>query len=161
MYKYLVKNGTAIAMIAGTVISILFLVFAVLGLKSAGYESGTDLTTVDTTNLSAFDFGLYTTFLLIIIAVIAFLISSIVDIFVNIKTSKKMVFALIGIVILFVIFYSMGKFDTGGSWDVLNRDNHITEGVSKFVSAGVMTTFVLTILAAIALVYAEVVNMFR
>ena len=53
-----------------------------------------------------------------------------------------MVFALIGIVILFVIFYSMGKFDTGGSWDVLNRDNHITEGVPKFVSAGV-TTFVL------------------
>ena len=32
------KNGTAIAMIAGTVISILFWFFTVLGLKSAGYE---------------------------------------------------------------------------------------------------------------------------
>ena len=161
MYKNLIKNGTGIAMIAGTVISLLALIFAIVGVRSAGYEIGTDLTQVDTTNLKAFDFALMVSIILIFLTVLIFLWSSVSDLFLNFKTNKKMILGILVGIVLFIVLYATSSYEVGGKWDHLNKEFNITEGISKFISAGLKTSIILTVIAGIAFVYSEVSSMFK
>lgn len=155
------KNGTSIAMIVGLVLSLISLVFVIMGLKSAGYDASADLTTIDNPNLSAFNMTMFITFTLIGITILAFFISSIIDIFVNFKSNKKMVLGMVLAILLFIVFYSTSAYEVNGMWESFNKEFGITSGISKLVSAGIKTTFVMTILAAVAIIYSEVANMFK
>lgn len=161
MYNFLLKNGTAVAMGVGSLIAILFFITINVGLSSSGYDTSTDLLTVNYQEINAFNFGIYITYFLGIIAFLLMLAGIVWDLWNNRKASKNMIFGVIGLVVLFFVLYATSKFETGGSWDVLNSEFGITEGSSKIVSAGIYTCGLLLLGAVLSIAVSEVRNFFK
>ncbi|MBK9149871.1 MAG: hypothetical protein IPM26_02305 [Saprospiraceae bacterium] len=161
MYNFLVKNGITAAMGLGVLIIVIFMVTILTGLKSAGFDSGTDLLQQDMTKINFFNFGLYATFFLCVVALLMMTVGVVWDMIRNFKTGKKFIFGIVGLVVLFIILYSMSKFETGGKWDTLNANFGITEGSSKLISAGIYTCGILLAISALSIVVSEVRGFFK
>lgn len=161
MYNFLLKNGTAVAMGVGSLITVLFLIFSFSGLSSAGYDAGADLLAGDYKNLGAFNFGLNATYFLFAVAAILMIGGVIYDLILSRKTSFKMILGIIALIIIFVILYSISKFETDGKWASLNNEFGIVEYSSKLVSAGIWTCVILMILAILSIAVSEVRNFFK
>lgn len=161
MYNFLVKNGTALAMGIGTLVTILFIASVALGLSSSGYDTSTDLLTVDYKSITAFNLGIYLTSLLALIAILLMLGGVVWDLFRNRKSSMKMVVGILALIIIFVVLYVTAKYDTGGRWDYLNNEFKVGESASKFITAGIWTTVILLIVSTLAILVSEVRNFFK
>lgn len=161
MYNFLVKNGTALAMGVGTLVTVLFIASVMIGLSSSGYDTSTDLLTVDYKSINAFNLGISLTALLSLIAIIFMFAGIGMDLYKNRKTSMKMVLGIIALIIIFVILYSTAKFDTGGRWDFLNSEFKVGETASKLITAGIWTTVILLVLSTLSIVVSEIRNFFK
>ena len=161
MYNFLVKNGLTAGMGIGMLIIVIFMVTILTGLNSAGFDSGTDLLQQDMTKIDFFNFGLYATILLSVVALLMMSVGVVWDMARNFKTGKKFIFGIVGLVVLFIVLYSMSKFETGGKWDTLNANFGITEGSSKLISAGIYTCGILVALSVLSIVVSEVRGFFK
>jgi hypothetical protein len=161
MYNFLVKNGTALAMGIGTLVTILFIASVAIGLSSSGYDTSTDLLTVDYKSITAFNLGIYLTSLLALIAILLMLGGVVWDLIRNRKSSMKMVVGILSLVVIFVVLYVTAKYDTGGRWDYLNNEFKVGESASKFITAGIWTTVILLIISTLAILVSEVRNFFK
>lgn len=161
MYNFLVKNGTALAMGIGTLVTILFIASVAIGLSSSGYDTSTDLLTVDYKSITAFNLGIYLTSLLALIAILLMLGGVVWDLIRNRKSSMKMVVGILSLVVIFVVLYVTAKYDTGGRWDYLNNEFKVGESASKFITAGIWTTVILLIVSTLAILVSEVRNFFK
>jgi hypothetical protein len=161
MYSFLLKNGTAIAMGVGTLITLIFIGTSISGLSSAGYDMGTDLVSVDYKNINAFNTGIYLACLLSAIAVIIMLIAVVLDLWSNRKTSMKMIIGMVVMAVVFFALYQTAAFETGGKWDELNTEFGVTEGASKFITSGIIGCGILGGISVLAIVVAEVRNFFK
>jgi uncharacterized membrane protein YozB (DUF420 family) len=161
MYNFLLKNGTAVAMGVGSLIAVLFFITINVGLSSSGYDTSTDLLTVNYQEINAFNFGIYMTYLLGFIAFLLMLVGIVWDLWNNRKASKNMIYGVIALIVLFFVLYVTAKFETGGSWDVLNSEFGITEGSSKIVTAGIYTCGLLLLGAVLSIAVSEVRNFFK
>lgn len=161
MYNFLLKHGTAVAMGVGTFIAVLFFITISVGLSSAGYDTSTDLLSVNYQEIGAFNFGIYITYILGIMAFLLMLVGIVWDLWNNRKASKNMIFGIIGLVVLFFVLYITAKFDTGGRWDALNLEFGMTEQSSKIVTAGIYTCGLLLLGATLSIAISEIRNFFK
>ena len=161
MYKFLTKNGQALAFGLGVLITAIFLISVVSNMEtfSAMSEEEQDKTGI-------FNFGLSSAIALAFFAALFMLGFGLIQIFSNLKGSLK---GLIGVAILVVIFfvtYSMSsaeptayiqgaidKFESGGA--VFNNNT------LKFIGGGIGTTVALVAIAALAFVVSEITNLFK
>lgn len=156
MYNFLLKNGTAVAMGIGMALIVIFMISIFVGFNSAGYDIGSDLVDVDKSSINFFNPGLYITILLGVLAALFMLGGIIRDIALNGKKGLKFILGLVVLIVLFVVLYNTSAYETGGKWDVLYKDNFVTEGSSRLVSAGIYTCGLLLLLSVLSIVYSEV-----
>jgi len=161
MYNYLVKNGTAVAMGIGSLVTILFVISVMLGLSGSGYDTSTDLLTVDYKSINAFNLGLYLTVFLGVVAILLMLLGVIMDLVKNRKSSMKMILGILVLIVVFVILFVVSDYETGGNWDYLNSEFNVAESSSKFISAGIWTCAILLFVAGMSIAVSEVRNFFK
>ena len=161
MYKFLTKNGQALAFGLGVLITAIFLISVVSNMGEF-----TTMAKEDQTQTGIFNVGLVGAIALAIIAAAGMLIFGLAQIAGNLRGSMK---GIIGVAILLVIFfvsYSMSsaeptayiqgaidKFESGGA----TFDNDTL----KFISGGIGTTVALVAIAAVAFVVSEITNLFK
>jgi len=156
MYNFLLKNGTAVAMGIGMALIVIFMISIIVGFNSAGYDIGSDLIDVDKSSIDFFNPGLFITIVLCLIATLFMLGGIARDIALNGKKGLKFIIGLFVLIILFVVLYNTSAYETGGKWDMLYKDNFVTEGSSKMISAGIYTCGLLLLLSVLSIVYSEV-----
>ncbi len=164
MYKLLTKYGQTGALLVGVAVTAIFLITVMTGLSNAGYDMSTDLNDLDAEAKAAIGFfnpGLALTIALAVIAVVlAFVVFGIWDL---IKYPKSAIKFLIGFVVLLVIFfglYASANPEVVGFEEKM-MENDITDGISKFISAGIWTTIGLLTIAFLAMVLSEIRNAFK
>ena len=164
MYKLLTKYGQTGALLLGIAVTAIFLITVMSGLSSSGYDMGTDLNALDDeakASIGFFNPGLWLTIILAVIAVVlAFVVFGIWDL---IKYPKSAIKFLIGFVVLLVIFfvlYASANPEVVGFEDKMMQ-NDITDGISKFISAGIWTTIGLLTVAFLAMILSEIRNAFK
>lgn len=161
MYNFLLKNGISAAMGFGALIIIIFMVTILTGLSSAGFDSGTDLLQQDMTKIGFFDFGLWATIFLCVVTFILMFAGVLWDMIRNFKTGKMFILGLVGLIVLFIILYSVSKYETGGKWDTLNANFGVSEGSSKLISAGIFTCGALLAISVLSIVVSEIRGFFK
>lgn len=165
MYKFLTKNGQAIALGLGLFVVAVFLITTFSGLSSAGYDMSTDLNKLsaeEKANISFFNPGLaLTLFLAVLAVVLAFVVFAVMDLIKFPKSAMKIGLGLLGLIVVFFILYSTADPEgTGKLGETIDKFN-ITPNVSRFISAGIFTTLGLLAFSALFIVFAEVKNIFK
>lgn len=156
LYNLLTKRGQLFAFLLGLIIALIF--FGIVTAGSAEFEM---LSEEDQEQSNLFNFGLYAAIYLVIInAVIALLFG----VWFLIREPKRSIQMLIGLGIILVIwFITYSTADPGFSGPIAStlEEFDISEGVSKFVSAGLSTALILAALASISIIVAEIINLFK
>lgn len=163
MYKFLTKNGTFAAFSVGLLVTLAFLISAITGLSSDGFDAGTDLTTMKDkfSTMGYFNVGLYLTIALLVICIATLVIFMIVDIFKFPKETIKGIIGFVALIVIFFIIKSIAKVEEGPLWTRLASDFNITDGVSKTISAGIWITVLLMAAAALTMIISELRNFFK
>jgi hypothetical protein len=161
MYKFLTKNGQALAFGLGVLITVIFIIMVV-----SNMESFTAMSKEDQLKTGIFDLGLYGAIILAILAAAGMLLFGIYQMATDLKGSMK---GLIGVAVLLAIFfviYSMSsseptsyiqgaidKFETGGAV--------FEDGTLKSIGGGIGLTVILILLAFVAAAVSEIINLFK
>ena len=164
MYNFLVKKGTTISFLVGLVVIAIFLIMAVSGLSSAGYDTGTDLVAQGKEAMSDMNFfnpGIAMTLGLIIIAVLAMLAFGVIGLIKFPKQGMRSIMVFGGLVILFFILRAIAPDDIGAKMAELREEFQISDGISSFINGGILTTLVLIGFAAVAMIFFEIRNAFK
>ena len=165
MYKFLAKNGQALAFGLGMLLVILFLVTALPATGSVNFETMSD---TEKYNSNIFSVGLYAALVLAVIAAIGMVLFGVIQMASSFKTSWKGIAGFVAILVIFFIAYStvdtaeasepymqgaIDKFEANGS--VFTMDNF------RFISASVITALAMLALSTLAFLGALVVNFFK
>ena len=85
-----------------------------------------------------------------------------VDLFKNFKSGSKSIFGFLAIVIAFIVLYFTSSHDSGGRFGAYwSPEFGITEGLSKFISAGLYSLMGLTLVSFLLILFYEVKSFFR
>jgi hypothetical protein len=165
MYKLLVKNGQLFALLLGIVAFAIIFISAIVGLNGAGYDMSTDLNQVLKDNpgmsFSYFNPLIVIAGSMIVIAALAWVVFSIVQMLGAPKASIRSIISFGALIIIFLLFYFMSQPEkVGGIWETIQKFN-ITDNVSRFISGGLKTTLTLAIVAFGAMVVFEILNLFK
>lgn len=163
LYNQLLKNGDAIAVGFSALMFILFALSVYLGSQSANIDLSTLTDRPDKSDVNIFNVGLYTVIVLGIVAILLTIGGILWDIFRNFKTGSKSIFGFVGIIVAFLAFYFTSSHDSGGRFDAYwsKEPFFITEGLSKFISAGLYTLIALTFVSFILILFFEVKSFFK
>ena len=165
MYKLLTTKGQAAALGLGLLCSLIAVFSIISGIKGAGYSTSDDLNQIMKNNPDAlfvfFMPSIYVVLFLIAVAVIAWLAFGVMGLIGNPKGSMKFLIALVAILALVFVLYSMSDSETSGKIYELLQKNNITEGVSKMITAGIKATVGLALVAIFAMIGMEVRNAFK
>ncbi len=156
MYNFLVKNGQSLAFIIGTVLTILFLVFAL-----SGMESFLALPEEEEATTNIFNFGISSAIALAVIALIAWVLFSLFQIATNIGGSMKGVLGAAVLVAVFLAAYFSGTVESSGTIFEAAQKQGVTDANSKFISGGITTALILVAIAAVSFVLFEIRNFFK
>lgn len=156
LYNIFTKYGQLFAIGLGGLIALIY--FFIINSRIDRFEA---MDQEEQFQSSIFDFGLNAAIYLIIICAIVALIFGVWFLINEPKRSIKLLGGLIVIFIIGLITYSSA--DAGFDSPIVGTLERfdISEGVSKFVSAGLSTTLILAAIAAVSIVVAEVVNLFK
>jgi hypothetical protein len=165
MYSLLAKRGQLFAILLGVTVVAIFLGSVIGGLSSAGYSMSSDLNQIMKDNpdqtFNFFNFGLYATVGLILIAAALAIFFGLFQMLSNIKGSLTGIIALVAIIALFFLFYSTGSDDLSGPLAETLQKFDITANISKFISGGLWTTILLAGISIVAMVLFEIWNAFK
>lgn len=156
LYKIFTKYGQLFAIGLGGLIALIFF----LGVNR-GSDQFDNLTLEEQFESNIFDFGLYAAIYLIIICAIIAVIFGIWFLINEPRRSIQLIGGLVVLIVLGFIMYATA--DPGFDSPMLGTLERfdISEGVSKFVSAGLSTTIILIAVAAFSIVVAEIINLFK
>ncbi len=164
MYKFFAKNGTTVAMLAGVLVTVIFLVSAILGMSGDGYAVGTDLAGMGkekVAQMGYFDIGLMLTILLLVISLILLVFFGAVTLM-KFPKSLKSTLVFSGLLLgLFFAFYFTATKETAGKLGHALQEFQISDSVNSFVTAGLWSMIILCIGALVIMVGMEVRNMFK
>ena len=165
MYDFLVKKGQMVALLTGVGVLLIFFITAYTGLNSAGYSMSTDLVAEGKDKIPTMDFfdvGLALTIALFFIAlVLAFVVFGIIGFIKFPKEALRSGVAVLALVLVFGALYAIAPYETTGKLGVINEKFQITEGVSKFISAGLNITYLLSAAAILLMILGEIRNAFK
>jgi hypothetical protein len=156
MYQFLTKHGQLAAFGLGLLVAVIFLISVTGGISDFDAlpkeEKGT--TTI-------FNFGLVAAIALTIFCFVAAVGFGIWHLIQHPKGSLKMILGLVGILVIFGVFYASAQDETSGKLFELVQTNNISSGQNKFITGSLWTGVVLAILAAGTFVVSEVRNLFK
>ncbi len=153
MYNFLTKYGQLVSLLVAVLIIVAFYLTA-----SGGMDEFDMLPKAEWYTTKIFNIGLGGAIFLLVLALAAWVIFSVVNIVRNPKGSLLSLISFIGLVVLFFIFYSMADGDVSAP---LYEKFGITSNQSKLISAGLNTTLVTLAGAVLAFFGSEVRNFFR
>jgi len=157
MYKFLTKNGQAIAFIAGLVITGIFFLIAL-----GGMEAFNALSKEDQYNSSIFDFGLYGAIAFTVIAALATLAFAILQIAGNIRNSVAGIIGILVLIGVFIVSYAMASGEvTGDIARAVENAGGISTNNLKLIGGGITTALILLGLATLTFVGSEIRNFFK
>jgi membrane protease YdiL (CAAX protease family) len=157
MYKFLTKNGQALAFGLGIIIAALFLITATSNLGS--FNSLPDEEKFTT---SIFDLGLMGAIALIIIALILTILFAIFQTATNFRSSIFGILGLVAIVVIFFIAYSSASSEaTGSIAEAADKAGGVSPNELKIIGGGITTALVLAGIAVVSIVITEIINLFK
>jgi hypothetical protein len=156
MYNFLSKYGQLAAFLLGALITAIFLVSVFSG--SSDFSA---MPEEEQMQSSIFNFGLYSALALIVICAIIALAFGIFYMIFHFRQSLKAVIGIVVLVVIFIIGYSIADPDGTGQLAQTILEENVQDTASKVISAGMTTTFVLGILAIASLVLFEIYNLVK
>lgn len=157
MYQFLAKNGQTIAFGLGVLLTAIFLISAFSGLNEFNA-----LSDEDQWGTTIFDIGFYAAIGLTILCLIAAVLFGLSQMFTNVKSALKGIAGIAVLLIVFFIIYSTvdpAADSASVAKEVQQFD--LTDPQSRFVSAAILTTIVLSIIALVTFVVFEIINLFK
>ncbi len=154
MYNLLTKRGQLFAFILGFVLLLIYFLLVKSGLSDwVGAGSPKD------TNI--FNFGLKVAILLTVLAAVIAVIFGIINLAKGPKGSLKGLMLVGGLAAILLISYLIASPETSGTLAEKVEKFQLTDGIMKFVSAGLTATGILSLLAVGAVVLSEIRNIFK
>ncbi|GAB5550989.1 MAG: hypothetical protein Sapg2KO_05800 [Saprospiraceae bacterium] len=156
MYKFLSKNGQALAFGLGLLVTAIFLL---------GVLPNTGL--IDTENpqdVNIFNFGISATIALIVVAAIAMVLFGVVQVVSTFKSSWKGILGFAILIVTFLVAYSVANGDlTNEIMAIQNsaEDAGVTDANLKFIGGSILTLLVLIIVAVGTFVVFEIINFLK
>ncbi len=158
-YKFLSKNGPLIAFLVTLVVLIITLIPIFSGLESFNNVAAAQQSYSKEGEM--FNTGIYLTAVLLVIGVIAIILFSIAQVFMQPKASMKSLIALGILAVVFFILYGMADAKGTGSLAQTIERFSLSESISKVVSAGIQLTLLLGVFSVILAVIMEIWNYFK
>lgn len=153
LYQFLKKYGVAISFGTGTVLVIL--TYAII---MGGFPAGNP-TNKELYSTGVFDFGLFSTYFLTFVCILASLIFPIIYMAKNFKESIKAIIGLALIVVLFLVSYLIGNSTIPP--DVIKgietgKLPAMTEGQMKLVDGSIILSYIMLFLSIGAIIFANI-----
>ncbi|MBK9735187.1 MAG: hypothetical protein IPO92_09565 [Saprospiraceae bacterium] len=163
LYNYLIKDGDAIAVGLGAICIIIFALGIYFGSNSGGYVLSELTDAPDKSKINCFNAGLIIMIAMIIISILLMVFGVMWDLLKDFKAGVQTMIGFGVMLAVFLVLYFTSSPDTGGRFAAYwsKEPFFITEGLSKFISAGIYTTGILTAVAVLAMVFYEVRSIFK
>lgn len=157
MYKFLAKNGQAAAFLIGAGLTIVFYAIAISNLSTFNAKPAEEQYA-----MGLFDFGFWAAIILTVGCALAWLVSSLIQLSYNTKNAIRGIIAVVALVGIFFAIYAMVNpaADSASVRKAVEQFS-LTEGQNKLISASIITTIILSVIAAVSFVAAEIINAFR
>lgn len=156
MYSLLAKRGQLLAFLLGLFVVAIFIIPIISGIGEFNL-----LSTDDQKLTNIFNPGLVGAVVLIVVCALAALVGGLFGLIANPKGSLKLILGLVGLVVVFFILYSMSAAEsTGPVGEVVDKFG-LSDGTSKFVSAGLKIAIILIITAFISFIVTELWNLIK
>ena len=155
MYKLLTKNGQLFAFGLGILLVVITLVSILTGIGDDfdGLERAKQFES------TAFNFGLYVSFALIVLTVIIMVAFGLMQVFGNLKGSMVGLIGLGVIAVLFFVTKSMASPTLSEA--IADKFPAVTDGISTTISGAITTTLILLAVAVAAFILSEIRNFFK
>lgn len=174
MYNFLSRNGLSISFILGFAIVVIFLGTAMSSMgdavidgemfKENGVAMGAAQAEVVLKQTKLFDFGLYATYILLVVAVVTAILLSLAYFFMNVTlNSLKSLLPIIVLAIVFFIAYTTYSPDLSDVYAVKTARNQfgVENGASQLVSGSITVSLFALAATVVSLAATEIYNMFR
>lgn len=162
LYNYLVKNGDAVAVGVSAILFVIFALGIYVGTSSGGYSLNELIDREDKSDINCFNPGLWMMIIMTLLAILLMVFGVFFDLFKNFKSGSKSIFGFLAIVIAFIVLYFTSSHDSGGRFGAYwSPEFGITEGFSKFISAGLYSLMGLTLVSFLLILFYEVKSFFR
>jgi hypothetical protein len=165
MYSFLTRNGQVLAFGLGLLLIVIFLLIAISGAGDYNFEG---MSVADIKGVTIFDFGLYAAIALVVIAIAAMLIFSVLQFVDNPKAALKGVLGLVAVVLVFIIAYSLANSEPGNARIAASIRNFeeagngvIGPGTLKFIGGGIITALIMSVSAAVLLLVTGVRSLLK
>ncbi len=156
MYKFLSKNGQAVAFGLGALLSALFLITWLTGAESLQAMAEEERPTT-----KIFDFGLLGAAFLVVAAAAALIVFGIIQTADNFKNSLKGIIGVVVLVAIFLIAFATSSVETTGIVAEAAEKMGTSSNTVKMIGAGLTTMIILFAVTLVALIGSEVRNFFK
>ena len=164
LYNFLGAKGQLGAILLGLGCTIIAIGSIVAGINSQ-YSMSDDLNSIMKNNQDAtFDFfnpAIMVVIALIVIAIAAAVIFGLVNLISDPKASLKFFVGFAALAVLFFILYSMSGGEATGRLAMVIEKFNVSDGVSKFIGGGVRMAVISMVIAAVAAIVMEILNLFK
>lgn len=157
MYKLFSKYGLLIAFVVGLVFTLIAIIPAFTSLPD-GFSIMDMEEQVKTT---AFDTGLKVTIGLFFAAIIITILVSVLGILKNPKAAIKGVIGIAVLVVLIFVLYSTSPVDSSPGYQAFLDEFNVSDNLSRWIDAGLKSSYILTAVAVGVMVLGEVRNLFK
>lgn len=157
MYKFLAKNGQALAFGVGTLITVIFFAIA-----AGGLEEFSALPLEEQRQTTIFDFGLVASLVLTVLSVLLLFLFGIFQVASNFKESLKGLLALLvmGGVYVATIVAAPSEV-TGIMANTVEKVGGVSPFALKFIGGSITTSLIITAVAIAVFVLSEIRNFFK
>lgn len=157
MYKFLAKNGQALAFGVGTLITVIFFVIAAGGLEEFSAQS---LEEQRKTNI--FDFGLIASLLLTVLSVVLLFFFGVYQVAMNFKESFKGLIALLVLIGGYVATIALAPSEvTGIMANTVEKVGGVSPFALQFIGGSITTSLIMCVIALVVFVLSEIRNFFK
>ena len=156
IYRFMTKNGTAVAFLTGVIVVVIG-----LGTVMGGLEEFNMLADEEKSTTGIFNFFLGAAIALAIVCAFFAVFFGIIHLIMNPKGSVKFVGGFAVIAILVFVFYSSAEVETTGKIGTMITEGQLTAGTSKWISGALSTTLILLGLTFLTFIGSEIRNVFK
>jgi len=156
MYKFLTKNGTALAFGLGVLVSLIG-----FGVILGGLEGYNMLAEEEQGTTTIFNAILYGAIILCILCYAAMVIFGVIHVATNWRSAIEGIIALAVIIGLTVLFYSMAEVETTGKVATLIQDGELNANTSKWITGVLSTTLIMLGATVAVFIFSEIRNAFK
>ena len=156
MYKFLTKNGTALAFGLGVLVSVIGFAAILSGLE--GYNM---LAEEEQGTTSIFNAFLWGAIVLVIIGFAAMLVFGLIHVASNWRGALEGIIAIAVIIGLTVLFYSMAEVETSGKVGQMIADGKLDANTSQWITGVLSTTLIMLGGTVVVFIFSEIRNAFK